>query len=140
MSSIPIQNPPRDEVAVLRAENAALKLQLEESARSTNQYLQNVAHQLTAPLNAIKWSIEALKDPKVHLNRKMKLLSSIYSQGTILVHLIKNFSLMSNLEADHELGQFREKPERVDPPSIGDQLGKRFPAAGSRRREEHYRR
>src|SRR5438552_10778257 len=114
MSSIPIQNPPRDEVAVLRAENAALKLQLEESARSTNQYLQNVAHQLTAPLNAIKWSIEALKDPKVHLNRKMKLLSSIYSQGTILVHLIKNFTLMSNLEADHELGQFRDKPEPVD--------------------------
>src|SRR5947208_4250901 len=126
MSSIPIQNPPRDEVAVLRAENAALKLQLEESARSTNQYLQNVAHQLTAPLNAIKWSIEALKDPKVHLNRKMKLLSSIYSQGTILVHLIKNFSLMSNLEADHELGQFREKPERVDPLRLAINLANDF--------------
>ena len=26
------------------------------------------------------------------------------SQATILVHLIKNFALMSNLEADHELG------------------------------------
>jgi len=31
------------------------------------------------------------------------------------VHLIKNFSLMSNLEADHELGQFRDQPERVSP-------------------------
>src|SRR5437899_10970977 len=101
MSSIPTQNPSCDEVAELRAENAALKLQLEESARSTNQYLQNVAHQLTAPLNAIKWSIEALKDPKVHLNRKMKLLSYIYSQGTILVHLIKNFSLMSTPPPPH---------------------------------------
>jgi hypothetical protein len=67
----------------------------------------------TAPLNAIKWNIEAIRDTNVGFQRKikMKLLSSIYSQGTILVHLIKNFSLMSNLEADHELGQFREKPE-----------------------------
>ena len=31
-----------------------------------------------------------------------------------MVHLIKNFTLMSNLEADHELGQFREGPEPVD--------------------------
>lgn len=73
-----------------------------------------MAHQLTAPLGAIKWSIEALKDPEVRFERKLKLLSSIYSQATILVHLIKNFSLMSNLEADLELGQFRDKPEHVD--------------------------
>jgi signal transduction histidine kinase len=92
----------------------ALKAELEQAQKTTNQYLQNVAHQLTAPLNAIKWGIEAIKDEQVTIPRKMKLLSSIYSQGTILVHLIKNFSLMSNLEADHELGQFREKPERVD--------------------------
>ena len=56
----------------------------------------------------------------------MKLLSSIYSQGTILVHLIKNFSLMSNLEADHELGQFREKPERVDPLRLAINLANDF--------------
>jgi signal transduction histidine kinase len=98
----------------LRAELTALKAELQETRQSTNRYLQNVAHQLTAPLNAIKWSIEAIKDEHVTIPRKMKLLSSIYSQGTILVHLIKNFSLMSNLEADHELGQFRDKPERVD--------------------------
>src|ERR1700674_2411267 len=97
-------DPAGNDAEQLRAEVAALKLQLEQTTNSTNQYLQNVAHQLTAPLNAIKWSIEALKDPKVRFERKMKLLSSIYSQGTILVHLIKNFSLMSNLEADHELG------------------------------------
>jgi signal transduction histidine kinase len=69
---------------------------------------------LTAPLNAIKWNIEALKNPEIPIARKSKLLSSIYSQGTILVHLIKNFTLMSNLEVDHELGQFRERPEPVD--------------------------
>ncbi len=103
-----------DELLELRAQNTALKAELLESQKATTQYLQNVAHQLTAPLNAIKWSIEAIKDPQVSLPRKSKLLSSIYSQGTILVHLIKNFSLMSNLEADHELGQFRDKPERVD--------------------------
>jgi signal transduction histidine kinase len=115
-----------NEVAELRLEVAALKLQLEESTKSTTKYLQNVAHQLTAPLNAIKWSIEALKDPAVPIERKSKLLSSIYSQGTILVHLIKNFSLMSNLEADHELGQFREKPERVDPLRLAINLANDF--------------
>lgn len=114
------------DVAALKAEIAALKSQLEESNKSTTQYLQNVAHQLTAPLNAIKWSIESLKDPTVRFERKMKLLSSIYSQGTILVHLIKNFSLMSNLEADHELGQFRDKPEKVDPLRLAINLANDF--------------
>src|SRR5204863_10194409 len=116
----------KKEIAELRAEVAALKAELNESAKSTARYLQNVAHQLTAPLNAIKWSIEALKDPKVRFERKMKLLSSIYSQGTILVHLIKNFSLMSNLEADHELGQFREKPEHVNPLRLAINLANDF--------------
>jgi two-component system, OmpR family, phosphate regulon sensor histidine kinase PhoR len=110
----------------LRAENAALKAELAETQKTTNQYLQNVAHQLTAPLNAIKWGIEALKDQRVTIPRKMRLLSSIYSQGTILVHLIKNFSLMSNLEADHELGQFREQPERVDPLRLAINLANDF--------------
>jgi signal transduction histidine kinase len=103
------------EIERLRAENARLKQELEETRRNSTRYLQNVAHQLTAPLNAIKWNIEAIKDEKVPIPRKKNLLSSIYSQGTILVHLIKNFSLMSNLEADHELGQFRDQPERVSP-------------------------
>ena len=101
-------------MALLRAENAALKAELGEARKTNQQYLQNVAHQLTAPLGAIKWSIEALKDSGVSLQRKSKLLSSIYSQATILVHLIKNFALMSNLEADLELGQFREPLEPVD--------------------------
>jgi signal transduction histidine kinase len=104
----------RDPVAILRDENAALRSALDEARKTNQQYLQNVAHQLTAPLGAIKWSIEALKDAEVPFQRKSKLLSSIYSQATILIHLIKNFSLMSNLEADHELGQFRELPEPVD--------------------------
>ena len=113
-ATLPPTQPIGEHLEPLKAEIAALKAELQETKQTTNQYLQNVAHQLTAPLNAIKWSIEALKDEHVTIPRKMKLLSSIYSQGTILVHLIKNFSLMSNLEADHELGQFRDKPERVD--------------------------
>jgi signal transduction histidine kinase len=102
------------EITALRDENKKLKAELAEVKAVTNQYLQNVAHQLTAPLGAIKWSIEALKDPQVPFQRKGNLLSSIYSQATILVHLIKNFALMSNLEADHELGQFREQPEPIN--------------------------
>ena len=115
-----------DETSDLKVQIAALKLELEKTERSTTQYLQNVAHQLTAPLNAIKWSIEAIKDERVPLSRKAKLLSSIYSQGTILVHLIKNFSLMSNLEADLELGQFREQPEAVDPLRLAINLSNDF--------------
>lgn len=103
-----------DDVQKLKSENAALRAELSEAKKSNQQYLQNVAHQLTAPLGAIKWSIEALKDAEISIPRKFKLLSSIYSQATILVHLIKNFALMSNLEADLELGQFRERPEPVD--------------------------
>jgi signal transduction histidine kinase len=103
------------ELEQLRSENARLRQEIIETRRDSTRYLQNVAHQLTAPLNAIKWNIEAIKDEKIPIPRKKNLLSSIYSQGTILVHLIKNFSLMSNLEADHELGQFRDKPERVSP-------------------------
>ncbi len=107
-------NLPPSDLATLKAENAALRAELSEARKTNQQYLQNVAHQLTAPLGAIKWSIEALKDTTVPIQRKFKLLSSIYSQATILVHLIKNFALMSNLEADLELGQFREQPEPVD--------------------------
>ena len=90
-----------------------LERELQASKAQTKTYLQNVAHQLTAPLGAIKWSIEGLKDATIPLARKGKLLSSVYSQASILVHLIKNFALMSNLDADQELGQMRNQ-EPVD--------------------------
>lgn len=57
------------EIRALRDENTVLKAELDEVRASTNQYLQNVAHQLTAPLGAIKWSIEALRNPQVPLHR-----------------------------------------------------------------------
>jgi two-component system phosphate regulon sensor histidine kinase PhoR len=97
------------EIEQLLAENETLRRQLQSSQDQSRVYLQNVAHQLTAPLGAIKWSIEALRDEKVPLVRKGNLLSSVYSQATILVHLIKNFALMSNLDADQELGQMRNQ-------------------------------
>lgn len=125
--------PPEEGIEKLRAENASLRAELIETQKTTTQYLQNVAHQLTAPLNAIKWSIEGIKDEKIPIARKLSLLSSIYSQGTILVHLIKNFSLMSNLEADHELGQFREQPERVDPVRLVINLANDFEPQASER-------
>jgi signal transduction histidine kinase len=64
-------------------------------------------------LGAIKWSIEALKDEGIPIARKGRLLSSVYSQASILVHLVKNFALMSNLDADEQLGQLRNQ-ESVD--------------------------
>jgi K+-sensing histidine kinase KdpD len=98
----------KSEQATSRREEQ-LKTEIEAVRRESRQYLQNVAHQLTAPLGPIKWSIEAIKDEEVSMARKQMLLSSVYSQATILVHLIKNFTLMSNLDADHELGEFRER-------------------------------
>ncbi len=98
----------------LKEKIKCLEDELEKVKKESTQYLQNVAHQLTAPLNAIKWSIEALKDKDVPLARKQNLLRSVYSQATILVHLIKNFTLLSNLEMDHDLRKFREKPQEVD--------------------------
>ncbi len=86
-----------------------LKRELQSTRDQSKNYLQNVAHQLTAPLGAIKWSIEALKDEAIPISRKGNLLSSVYSQASILVHLIKNFALMSNLDADEELGQMRNQ-------------------------------
>ncbi|MGA7409837.1 MAG: HAMP domain-containing sensor histidine kinase [Bryobacteraceae bacterium] len=101
------------EIEQLRAENRKLRAELQELKKSSKEYLQNVAHQLTAPLGAIKWGIESLRKPEVHLERKQSQLTSIYSQATILVHLIANFALMSNLESSHELG-LGGKPESVD--------------------------
>lgn len=99
---------------ILKERIKDLESELSKVKKESTQYLQNVAHQCTAPLNAIKWSIEAIKDEDVPLSRKKNLLSSVYSQATILVHLIKNFTLMSNLEMDHDLRKFREKPQEVD--------------------------
>jgi two-component system sensor histidine kinase SenX3 len=97
------------EIDELKIQVQELKRQLQSSKDASKMYLQNVAHQLTAPLGAIKWSIEALKDETIPVARKGNLLRSVYSQATILVHLIKNFALMSNLEADEQLGQMRNQ-------------------------------
>ncbi len=91
-----------------------LKGELKQVRNEQVEYLQNVAHQLVAPLNAIKWHIENLTSGRLSLERGKKVLRSIYSQSTIAVHLAKNFALMSNLEADHSLKSLRERVETVD--------------------------
>jgi signal transduction histidine kinase len=124
---IPLSNnsdacmPPTDNPHDLRNEVERLKHQLAQAAgaqreaeRAKTEYMQNVAHQLAAPINAIKMNIDTLKNPRVPVGRKTVLLNSIYCQGTILAHLIKNYSFMSHLEAEHNLDSFREKPEEVD--------------------------
>ena len=78
------------------------------------EYLQNVSHQIVAPLNAMKWHIENLTEARVSTDRAKKVLRSIYSQATLAVHLAKNFILMSNLEEDHDLRTMREPLQRVE--------------------------
>jgi len=98
----------------LEQENVKLRQELDRVNRERIEYLQNVSHQLVAPLNAIKWHIENLTQGRLGVERGKKVLRSIYSQATLAVHLAKNFTLMSNLEADLELSALREPLQPVN--------------------------
>jgi two-component system sensor histidine kinase SaeS len=104
----------RKKVHDLEQENVELKNRIEQVEKDRGEYLQNVSHQLVAPLNAIKWHIENLTAGRISLERGKKVLRSVYSQATIAVHLAKNFNLMSNLEADHALKKLKEPLEEID--------------------------
>jgi len=99
---------------LLKETNKSLLNQFEQIRKEQIIYLQNVSHQLVAPLNAMKWHIENLTAARISVERGKKVLRSIYSQATIAVHLAKNFALMSNLEADQTLAAQREPLEAVD--------------------------
>ncbi len=98
----------------LQNEIRLLKDQLAQKERERIEYLQNVSHQLAAPLNAIKWHIENITETRIGVDRAKKVLRSIYSQATLAVHLAKNFALMSNLEEDHALTALREPLQSVN--------------------------
>jgi|SRR5690348_9529340 len=98
----------------LEEENRHLKEELAAVNRERIEYLQNVSHQLVAPLNAIKWHIENLTQGRLSVDRGKKVLRSVYSQATLAVHLAKNFALMSNLESDHTLSTLREPLQAVN--------------------------
>lgn len=102
------------EVERLRSENQRLRQLLAQGKQEQVEYLQNVSHQLVAPLNAIKWHVENLTAGRLGVERGRKVLRSIYSQATIAVHLAKNFALMTNLEADHALSTLKEPLEPVN--------------------------
>ena len=87
------------EVAKLTAQNTELTRQNSKIKKERIEYLQNISHQLVAPLNAIKWHIENLTQGRVGVERGKKVLRSVYSQATLAVHLAKNFALMSNLQS-----------------------------------------
>jgi signal transduction histidine kinase len=97
----------------LRQENEDLIHKLEQVEKDRDEYLQNVSHQIVAPLNAMKWHIENLTSARVGYERGVKVLRSIYSQATLAVHLAKNFKLMSNLGTDHLLSSLREPLQEV---------------------------
>ena len=101
-------------VKTLERENKEIEEKLKQVERERTEYLQNVSHQLVAPLNAIKWHIENLTQARVSIERAKKVLRSIYSQATIAVHLAKNFNLMSNLGADHALSKLKEPLRDVE--------------------------
>jgi len=101
-------------VASLEKENRQLRERMDQVERERQEYLQNVSHQLVAPLNAIKWHIENLTAARVGVERAQKVLRSVYSQATLAVHLAKNFNLMSNLEGDHALSKLKEPLQEIE--------------------------
>lgn len=101
------------DIVKLREENARLCALIEQVEKDRVEYLQNVSHQLVAPLNAIKWHIENITEARVSIDRARKVMRSVYSQATLAVHLAKNFNLMSNLEADHALTKLKEPLQKV---------------------------
>ena len=103
----------RQERDQLEAKVVHLQDELGKLRKERVEYLQNVSHQLVAPLNAIKWHIENITNNRVGVDRAKKVLRSIYSQATIAVHLAKNFALMSNLDADHALTALKEPLQEV---------------------------
>jgi signal transduction histidine kinase len=113
MSSANVEQMKR-QVAQLTQENVELKRNMAQIEKDRVEYLQNVSHQLVAPLNAIKWHIENLTGGRVGPERAKKVLRSVYSQATLAVHLAKNFNLMSNLEGDHALSKLKEPLQEVD--------------------------
>jgi signal transduction histidine kinase len=90
-----------------------LRKQLAQVEKDRDEYLQNVSHQIVAPLNAMKWHIENLTNSRVGFERAQKVLRSIYSQATLAVHLAKNFKLMSNLGSTHTLSSLNEPLQDV---------------------------
>lgn len=91
-----------------------LRNRVQQVEKEQTEYLQNVSHQLVAPLNAIKWHIENLTEGRLSVDRARKVLRSVYSQATIAVHLAKNFNLMSNLEGEHALTTLKEPLQEVN--------------------------
>lgn len=102
------------DVARLRTEVEQLRQQLEQVNKDRDEYLQNVSHQIVAPLNAMKWHIENLTSARVSIERGKKVLRSVYSQATLAVHLAKNFRLMSNLSAEHSLAALKEPLKKIN--------------------------
>jgi signal transduction histidine kinase len=116
MSSNQINEPSNDAVSrikQLEREVATLKNQLLQVEKDRDEYLQNVSHQIVAPLNAMKWHIENLTNARVGYERGLKVLRSVYSQATLAAHLAKNFKLMSNLGSEHTLASLNEPLQEV---------------------------
>jgi signal transduction histidine kinase len=109
-----MSSPESHRIIELERRCANLQSQLDQMKVEQTNYLQNVSHQLVAPLNAIKWHIENLTSGRLtNIERAKKVLRSVYSQSTIAVHLAKNFALMSNLEEEHALRALKEPLEPI---------------------------
>jgi signal transduction histidine kinase len=128
-----MSNSDNDKKIIEELQRKCARLQTEIDAIKIEQtnYLQNISHQLVAPLNAIKWHIENLTSGRMtNVDRAKKVMRSVYSQSTIAVHLAKNFALMSNLEADHALTALKEPLQAVSLCALAINLADDFQPLG----------
>ena len=116
-----------DELAKLRKQNAGLRAELGKIRKQNAQYLQNVAHLMISSLGAIKWGIEGAKsEANIPAATRIKMLQGVYGHATHLVHVIDNFRLMTDLEANHDLSQYRSKVEDFDFSRVATEVTKNF--------------
>jgi signal transduction histidine kinase len=75
-----------------------LETQIDAVRRESRDNLGNLAHQLSAPVGAIKWTVEAMKRDGALTARSEALLTELCSQTTRLERVIKNITLFSDVE------------------------------------------
>lgn len=109
----------RKENADLRAKVSRLEQEIKRTQDETAKYFQNVAHQLIAPLHAIIWGIEgASADSLVPAANRLRYLRTVQGQAKRLVHLVNNFRLLSDLEANNTFAEVSEAPEIMNLKSL----------------------
>ncbi|MFT4622187.1 MAG: CheY-like chemotaxis protein [Myxococcota bacterium] len=87
----------RQEIAALRAENAALQSS-EQASRAKSEFLAHISHELRTPLNAIIGMTELALDTPLD-DKQHRFLETVRLNSEALLHLISDILDFSKIEA-----------------------------------------